>query len=153
MSRNEKKRGPTTASGRDWTASGGDPDSDRHPDERDLINLAREELGSRKSERILAHCRNCPPCADRLLELVREHAPPPGPLRLSRWQKFSIVLFVVTLVLLVVLLVWWIRALPEQLDAGIPPTPESPPAEEAEASPSTGPEARLEPGGAVPGRP
>lgn len=85
----------------------------RHPTERDLLNFAREELGERRKQKILQHCKRCQECADRLLEAVREHAPPPGPIKLSWWNWASIVLFVVLLIALIGGFVWFLRSVPE----------------------------------------
>ena len=97
-----------------------------HPSERDLINVARDEIGAKKKERIFAHCRECATCADRLIELTREHAPDPGPIKLTRWHKFSIALFVVTLIAVVVGMVWFLRTLPGPQPFGPPPPLEEP---------------------------
>ncbi len=43
-----------------------------HPDPIDLTNLAQEKLGRKKTQRVLDHCRECPRCADQLLEAARE---------------------------------------------------------------------------------
>lgn len=93
-----------------------------HPNERDLANFARDALGEVKKRRILAHCRECPPCADRLIEATREHAPPPGPIRLTRWNKISLAALAVALVALVATLVLLMRSLraPELLEPSAP---------------------------------
>ena len=91
-----------------------------HPDERDLINLAREQLGRKKRERILEHCRGCRPCADSLIDLVREHGPPPAPMRLTRWHKISIALLVASLLALVLVTAFWVRT--ARRGVGLPPT-------------------------------
>jgi len=80
-----------------------------HPDPQDLLNLARDQLGKKKSQRILDHCRECPPCADALLEVVRDQAPEGARPPMTRWQWVSIILFIVALVVVVVLMVWFVR--------------------------------------------
>jgi anti-sigma factor RsiW len=93
-----------------------------HPPERDLLNYARDELGEAKKARIIQHCRQCPECADRLIELTREHAPDPGPLKLSRFQKISIVLLILSLVAAVGGLMWTLQQIARQ--PGLPAGPE-----------------------------
>lgn len=78
-----------------------------HPSERDLINYARDELGRYKKFRIIEHCKECPECADRLIEAAREHGPEPEPFKLSKWNKISIVVMVVAL-LAVAFGMWWL---------------------------------------------
>lgn len=80
-----------------------------HLTERDLVNFARDELGEAKKRRMLEHGRACPACADKLIEAAREHAPPPGPLRLSRANKISLAALVVALVALIVAMFWFMR--------------------------------------------
>ena len=80
-----------------------------HPDSNDLVNLARERLGKKKTERIIEHCKQCQPCADLLLEAVREHAARGAKLPLTRWQWISIGLFVVALLMVVATMVWFVR--------------------------------------------
>lgn len=84
---------------------------DRHPDDRDLVNFVRDEIGGRKKEKILEHCRRCQPCADRLIEATREHAPDPGPMRLTRWNKIWLGALVVALIVLVLTFVLLLRGL------------------------------------------
>ena len=79
-----------------------------HPDPKDLRNLAREKLGKIKTQRILDHCKECPPCADLLLDAVRNQEPRERP-PLSRWNWISIVLFAVTLVAVVATMIWFLR--------------------------------------------
>lgn len=81
-----------------------------HPDAQDLLNLAQEKLGKKKSQRILDHCKDCPACADALLEAVREHAPKGERQPITRWQWISIGLFIVALVAVVVAMVWFVRS-------------------------------------------
>ena len=78
-----------------------------HPSERDLINYACDELGRYKKFRIIEHCKECPECADRLIEAAREHGPEPEPFKLSKWNKISIVVMVVAL-LAVAFGMWWL---------------------------------------------
>ncbi len=82
-----------------------------HMTEQDLVNFARDELGERKKARIIAHCKECPPCADRLIEAAREHAPDPGPIKLSRWNKISLIAMVVALIAIVLGMFWFVRQL------------------------------------------
>jgi len=105
-----------------------------HLSERDLLNFAREELGERKKNKLLEHAKGCGYCADRLLETVREHAPPPGPIKLSWWNWASIGLFVVLLVVMVVLFVWFLRQAPPEA----PALPENVPEERPEVQPPGG---------------
>jgi len=68
-----------------------------HPSDQDLVNYAHDELGRYKKYRIIEHCKECPECAERLIEAAREHGPEPEPFRLSKWNKISIVVMVVAL--------------------------------------------------------
>lgn len=95
-----------------------------HPPERDLLNFARDELGEAKKERIIRHCRQCPECAERLIELTREHAPDAGPFRLTRFQKISIVLLILSLVAAIGGLMWTLQQVAQQ--PGLPAGPEMP---------------------------
>lgn len=90
-----------------------------HPSARDLVNFARDELGGQKKSGILDHCRQCPECAEKLIEATRENAPPPGPIKLSRFNKLSIVFLIVALIATVFGLVWFLNQLGNQ--AGLPP--------------------------------
>ena len=92
-----------------------------HPPEQDLLNFARDELGEAKKERILKHCRQCTPCADRLIELTREHAPDPGPFRLTRFQKLSLLILALSLVAAIGGLVWTLRQVAQQPGLPVPP--------------------------------
>lgn len=81
-----------------------------HPDTKDLANLAGERLGRKKTQRILDHCKECPDCAERLLEIVRtlppsERRPP------SRWTWISIVLFAVALIVTVATMIGLLRSI------------------------------------------
>ncbi len=92
-----------------------------HPNDQDMINFALDELRQRKKDRILAHCRECPDCADRLIAATREHAPDPGPMRLTRWNKIWLGALVVSILALVATLVILLRSMqpPEPM---LPPT-------------------------------
>ena len=95
-----------------------------HLSESDLINFGRDELGERKQARIIAHCKEFPPCADRRIEATREHAPDPGLIKLSRWNKISLAAMVVALIAMVLGTFWFFRQLG---DVGrILPTMEAP---------------------------
>lgn len=82
-----------------------------HPSDRDLINFAHENLGARKQNKILAHCRQCPQCADRLIDATRQHAPDPGPFKLSRWNKLSILFLILMLLATLGGMVWFLNQL------------------------------------------
>ena len=92
-----------------------------HPNARDFENFARDELGERKKERILAHCRQCEPCAERLLEAAREHPGETPPLKLSRWNVISIVVMVIALIAVVVTTIWLLRSMSEPAALDLPP--------------------------------
>ena len=83
------------------------PPNTRHPDPTDLANLAREKLGRKKTQRILDHCKECPDCAEQLLEAVREQPLAEGRPLLSKWNWISIGVLIVAL-LAVVAALWWI---------------------------------------------
>lgn len=91
-----------------------------HPEDRDLVNFARDEIGARKKDRILAHCRECPECADRLLAATRDHAPPPPPFQLTRWNKIWLGALVLSLIALAITLVVLLRSV-QPPDAMLPP--------------------------------
>ena len=95
-----------------------------HLTESDLVNFGRDELGERKKARIIAHCKECPECADLLIEAAREYAPDPGPIKLSRWNKISLIAMVVALIAIVLGMFWFFRQLNEV--GRIPPTMEVP---------------------------
>jgi len=80
---------------------------DPHPDPKELSNLAQERLGKKKTRRILEHCKECPQCADFLLEAVRSQPLVGDRPRLSKWNWISIGVLIVTL-LAVVAALWWI---------------------------------------------
>ena len=112
-------------------------DLPRHPDAADFLNFAKEELGENKKERILGHCRDCPACAELLLAAVREHAPPPQKIPLTRWQKGSIVLLIVLLIGTVEGMVWLLRSIGQRVQ----PFSEAPPMfQEQEQVPGAVPE-------------
>ena len=99
----------------------------RHPDPKDLLNLAREQLGRKKSQRIFDHCKECPECADLLLEAVRKHAPAPEKRPLTWWNWASIVLFFVALATVVAALVWFLRTTEQSNPFGLDAPAEGPP--------------------------
>jgi hypothetical protein len=107
-----------------------------HPDERDLINYARDELGRYKKFRIIEHCKECPECADKLIAAARDHAPDPEPFRLSKWNKISIVVMVVALVA-VAFGMWWLLRSVGQAAPGLsdPPAGDSVPEVPQEGGP------------------
>jgi hypothetical protein len=83
------------------------PPTTPHLDPTDLANLAREKLGQKKTQRLLDHCKECPDCADQLLEAVREQPSATGRPALSKWNWISIGVLIVAL-LAVVAALWWI---------------------------------------------
>jgi hypothetical protein len=84
-----------------------------HPEPSDFLNFAREKLGKKKQDRIIAHCKECPDCADRLLEVVRAHGADAKPLRLRWWNWVSIGLILVVIAAIVVAaLLGYFRAAP-----------------------------------------
>jgi len=85
-----------------------------HIADHDLIHFAQDRLGARKKDRIIAHCRECEWCAERLIEATREHAPDPAPFRLTRWQKISILVMVLALIATVASMVWVFRQIGRQ---------------------------------------
>jgi hypothetical protein len=85
-----------------------------HPPDRDLANFARERLGEAKKQRILQHCRQCPDCAERLIELTREHAPDPGPMKLTRLNRISLWLLLLSLVAATAGLIWTLQQMAQQ---------------------------------------
>jgi hypothetical protein len=88
-----------------------------HPSAADLDSLAQEKLSGKKTQRILDHCKQCPPCADQLMEAVREQTPA-TPLKLTKWNWISIGFLIVWLLATLVAL-WWISR-------GTPQLPEAP---------------------------
>jgi hypothetical protein len=109
-----------------------------HPPEHDLVNFARDQLGEQKKARILQHCRQCHDCADRLIELTREHAPPAGPLKLTKWNKIWLWLLLFSLVAATAGVVWTFRQMarqPAMLPGLEAPMPEpEPPAEDGDSN-------------------
>jgi hypothetical protein len=91
------------------------PPTPVHPDQTDLANLAREKLGRKKTERILEHCKECPDCAEQLLEAVREQPFATGSPTLSKWNWISIAVLIVALLAVVAALFWILR--------GVSPSP------------------------------
>ncbi len=81
--------------------------STQHPDLQDLVNLAREQLGRKKTERILAHCKECPECADKLLAAVREQPIEAGRIKLTIWNWLSIIAMVLAIIAVIVAM-WWL---------------------------------------------
>ncbi len=72
------------------------PPTTPHLDPTDLANFAQETLSRKKTQRILDHCKQCPACADQLMEAVREQTPA-TPLKLTTWNWISIGFLVVWL--------------------------------------------------------
>jgi hypothetical protein len=85
-----------------------------HPAAGDLANLAQEKLGRKKTQRILDHCKECPECADRLLEVVRAQPLAGERPALSKWNWISIGIFVVALVVVVVVMLWLLRSVSQR---------------------------------------
>ena len=85
-----------------------------HPAASDLANLAQEKLGRKKTQRILDHCRDCPECADLLLEAVRAQPLAGERPTLSKWNWISIGIFVVALVVVVVVMLWLLRSVSQR---------------------------------------
>jgi hypothetical protein len=83
------------------------PPTTPHPHPNDLANLAREKLGRKKTQRLLDHCKECPDCAEQLLEAVREQPLATGRPALSKWNWISIGVLIVAL-LAVVAALWWV---------------------------------------------
>ncbi|MBQ91541.1 MAG: hypothetical protein CL441_09080 [Acidimicrobiaceae bacterium] len=84
--------------------------TEAHPSTDDLLKLAKERLGRKRTERILAHCRGCQPCADRLLALIGAQPADKSPLRFGPWMWVSLALLVAT-VLALVGGMWWLTRL------------------------------------------
>ena len=78
-----------------------------HLDPTDLANFAEEKLGRKKTQRVLDHCKECPDCAEQLLEAVREQPLDTHRVTLSMWNWISIGLLLLTLPAIVAVL-WWI---------------------------------------------
>jgi len=77
-----------------------------HPTAADLANLAREELGRKKTQRILEHCKQCPACADALLDAVSNQPFERERLKLSKWNWISIGVLLVAIIGIFALLLW-----------------------------------------------
>lgn len=95
-----------------------------HPSAADLANLAREELGRKKTERILEHCKQCPACAELLLDAVSNQPFERERLRLSKWNWISIGVLLVALIGVFALLLWLLAGVsraPRQLENSEPP--------------------------------
>ena len=82
----------------------------RHPDRKDLANLAKERLSRKKTQRILDHCKECPACADVLLEMVRSQPIAGERLVLSKWNWFSIAVLILSLIAVVVAMFWLLNS-------------------------------------------
>lgn len=81
-----------------------------HPSDQDLANYARDELGRYKKFRIIEHCKECPECAERLIDAAREHGPEPEPFRLSKWNKISIAVMIIALLGVAFGMYWLLRS-------------------------------------------
>ena len=79
-----------------------------HPSAADFANMAAERLGKKKYDRIIEHCKNCPECADKLLQAVRDAPMERQPLKLSKWNWISIGLLVISLAAVFAALVWFL---------------------------------------------
>lgn len=77
-----------------------------HPTPQDLANLAAEKLGAKKTQRILDHCKECPACADALLEAVSNRPISHQRLKLSKWNWISIGVMIVAIVALFGVMLW-----------------------------------------------
>lgn len=84
---------------------------DPHPDPKELSNLAQERLGKKKTRRILEHCKECPQCADFLLEAVRSQPLVGDRPRLSKWNWISIFVLALSLISVVVALFWFLNSI------------------------------------------
>ena len=82
------------------------PPTTPHLDPTDLANFAQETLSRKKTQRILDHCKQCPACADQLMEAVREQTPA-TPLKLTTWNWISIGFLVVWLFAMIAAF-WWL---------------------------------------------
>ncbi len=111
-----------------------------HPNDQDMVNYARDELGRYKKFRIIEHCKECPECAERLIEAAREHGPEPEPFRLSKWNKISIVVMLVALLAVAFGMYWLLSSVGESTSRDLfdTPVPEGMPA--PEVSPEEAPQ-------------
>ncbi|MGD8815778.1 MAG: hypothetical protein PVJ51_01240 [Acidobacteriota bacterium] len=91
-----------TSEGRHDNGAGAGP----HPSAADLVNLAREELGRKKTQRILEHCKRCPACAELLLDAVNNQPFEGERLRLSKWNWISIGVLLAAVIGVFALLLW-----------------------------------------------
>ena len=82
----------------------------QHPDPKDLANLARERLGRKKTQRIFDHCKECPECAELLLETVRSQPIAGERLTLSKWNWISIAILILSLVAVVLAMLWFLNS-------------------------------------------
>lgn len=112
-----------------------------HIADGDLVNFARDQLGERKKDKILAHCKQCDWCAERLIDATREHAPDPAPFKLTRFQKISIAVMIIALIASVAGMVWFFRQLGQQASPfDMPPGYEQPiPEPEQQSDQGVGP--------------
>ena len=93
-----------------------------HLDPTDLANFAQEKLSRKKTQRILDYCKQCPGCANQLMEAVREQTPA-TPLKLTKWNWISIGFLVVWLFGMVAAF-WWLSRSTTQLPE-VPAGPET----------------------------
>ena len=78
-----------------------------HPDPADLLKLAQEKLGRKRTQRVLEHCKACNACADELLELVSAQPLPTGRPMLNKWNWISLA-FLLAMVLGAFAILWWV---------------------------------------------
>ncbi len=78
-----------------------------HPHPADLLKLAQEKLGRKRTQRVLDHCKGCRACADELLELVSAQPLPAGRPVLNKWNWISLALLFV-MVLGALAIFWWV---------------------------------------------
>ena len=86
------------------------PPRSQHPDPKDLANLAQERLGRKKTQRIFDHCKECPECAELLLETVRSQPIAGERLALSKWNWISIAVLILSLIAVVVAMRWFLNS-------------------------------------------
>ena len=79
-----------------------------HPTASDFVNVALEKVGQKKTQRILEHCKQCPDCANALLEAVRDVPVVREPIKLSKWNWISIGFLVISLVVVFAALLWFL---------------------------------------------
>lgn len=80
-----------------------------HPSTDDLLKLAQECLGQKRTERILTHCRDCPPCADRLLATISAEPSPKNRPAVSIWLWISLGVLLLAVAALLGGL-WWLAS-------------------------------------------